>query len=171
MSAADQKGGYDLDGKPMKCDEIQAVLFDYMTRELGEARSDLVREHLRRCPACQKDAADIGATLEALQGASPHGEIDEHLSHDRRKRLMRAYMHPLLDWVYSHHVLISIVVALIVLGVVLGMLVRKKVWSFGPPEPGHTVTIGKGAPPQTDTNVPPNGPEHTKPDPADLLQR
>ena len=54
----------------MPCGDIQALLYDYMNRELGGARSDLVREHLRHCPNCQKVAADIRRTTELLQAAS-----------------------------------------------------------------------------------------------------
>jgi hypothetical protein len=62
-------------------------------------------------------------------------------------------MHPLLDWIYSHHVIISILAALVVLITVFGVLLKTRVWSIGPPDPGHTVTIGKGTPPVTVTNT------------------
>jgi len=153
MSSADSKAGKDSNGKLLKCAEIQAVLFDYMARELGEGRSDLVREHLRRCADCQKEAAEISAMLEALHEGSPEGTLEERLSDDRRKRLVRAYMHPVLDWIHSHHVMISILIALAVLVAVLGILLKTRVWNIGPPDMGPTVTIGKGEPPASVTNA------------------
>ena len=148
MNSGDNTAEHEADARRLKCGDIQAVLFDYMTRELGAGRSELVREHLRKCTACQKEAAEIGEMVDALRGASKGGAaIEEHLSEARRKRLVRSCMHPVLDWVYSHHILMSVLAALIVLLAALGMLLKTKVWSIEPPDPGHTVIIGKGHPP------------------------
>jgi len=144
MSSVDSKSGSESNGKLLNCAEIQALLFDYMARELGEGRSDLVREHLRRCAACQKEAAEIGEMVRALHEASPDGAIDERLTKERRKRLVRAYMHPMLDWIYCHHMMISIFAATLVLIAVLVALLKTKVWTVGPPsDMGLTVTIGR----------------------------
>jgi predicted anti-sigma-YlaC factor YlaD len=131
----------------MMCGDIQSVLFDYMSRELGPARSELVRGHLRKCPACRKEAAEIRETLELLQVASrdPTG-VPDRLSEDRRARLVRAYMHPVLDWVYTHHVLVSVVMAVVVIAVALAILLKVRADRLDRLDPGPTVTIGPGPP-------------------------
>ena len=39
-------------GRSVDCEKIRGQLFDYLSHELGGGPSTLVREHLRRCPAC-----------------------------------------------------------------------------------------------------------------------
>ena len=127
----------------MNCEEMQAVLFDYMTRELGAARSELVHEHLRKCPDCRASAAEIQATLDALRSVAETGpEIPERLSDERRKRITRAVMHPLLDWMYRHHVIFSIIAAIAVIALAIGILRRVQIYRRGAPR-GVTVTIGE----------------------------
>ena len=135
------------DSPLMKCEEIRGVLFEYMTRELGPGQSDVVREHIRKCPACQKEAAEIQMTVELLQRSSQEPfESPSRLSDKRRKRIWRAIMHPLLTWIYVHHVLVSLIVAAIAL--VTGMILVNKLPlpSWEPPQFGPTITIGRGDP-------------------------
>ena len=88
MTGSEEQGRHETGGSILKCEDIRALLLDYMTRELGDARSRLVREHLRRCPHCQQEASEIGDTLELLRAASqsPLG-FAPRLSHGRRKRV------------------------------------------------------------------------------------
>jgi hypothetical protein len=88
-----------------------------MTRELGQGRSDLIHEHIRRCKKCQKSAADIQKTLDLLHKASEGDDflIPKHLSKKHRARIKWAFTHPLLDWIYAHHIMVSVIVALLVL--------------------------------------------------------
>jgi predicted anti-sigma-YlaC factor YlaD len=110
-------------GSVTDCESIQAVLFAYLTRELGTAQSDLVREHLRRCPACQAEAAGIQQTLHLLREASrSNSGVPGRLSDERRARMLFAFMHPVLDWIYAHHILVSILVTLAALFLLLGVL-------------------------------------------------
>jgi anti-sigma factor RsiW len=111
---------------PMDCSEIQGVLFDYMARELGPARSNLVREHLRHCENCRRTAAEMQSTMDALRAASrlPSG-VAEHLSGDRQRQLARVIMHPLLDWITTHHVLVSILAAIVAF--LLGFLIISRI--------------------------------------------
>lgn len=133
----------------MRCEDIQGLLVEYMSRELGGARSELVREHLRRCPDCRAAAADIQSTMEALQSAAgAETGLPEHLSAESRSRLTRAVLHPVLDWMYRHHIVVSFVVALIVLVAAL-IALRKIPPGREIPEPGPEVIIGTGAPPTT----------------------
>jgi hypothetical protein len=135
-------------GRLLKCGDIREVLFEYMSRELGDARSELVREHLRRCADCQREAAEIQETLDLLHADSERRtEAAGVLSRERRRRLFRAYMHPLLDWIYEHHILVSIAVALVVISLCFCRLLKTgRLWSFVPSETGIPVTIGKGEP-------------------------
>ena len=45
-----------------RCEETRPALFEYMTRELGSNRSELVREHLRHCHDCSLEAREIQTT-------------------------------------------------------------------------------------------------------------
>lgn len=127
----------------MECKDIQEVLFAYMTRELGEARSELVREHLRKCPECQRAAGENQATLEELRKAAISDTgLPERLSEKRRARVLWAFMHPALDWIYVHHIMVSALTALLVLAAALVFLVKMRIWEE-PPEAGPTVIIGK----------------------------
>jgi len=135
----------------MKCDEIQAVLLDYMTRELGGARAGLVREHLRKCESCRRTAADMQATLDLLRHAGgADAGVPDHLSDARRARLRLAFMHPILDWVYRHHIAVSIAVALAAVALLVGRACRMEVWEAM--QSGVTVTVDNGPPPGKATN-------------------
>jgi hypothetical protein len=150
----------------MKCEEIQAVLFDYMTRELGGARSDLVHEHLRKCPECQKAAGEIEATLALLgQTSAEETGISTSLSDRRRERIVRAIKHPLLDWIYVHHIIASVVVAVVVILVSFTVLYKTRLWR-DPPTPGPTIIIGdpNGKPEQREPG--PEIPVFTRPAPG-----
>ena len=102
-----------LDGanpRLVPCKDIQAVLFDYMTHELGDKQSWLVHEHLLHCEECRREAASIQATLELLRSDTSVA-IPEHLPNSIRRRLERAILHPVLDWIYEHRRLVAGVLA------------------------------------------------------------
>ncbi len=144
---------HDVSGSPLGCEDIQAVLFDYMTRELGPSRSELVGEHMHKCSACQKAAAEIQETLDALQLVSEQTEhIPERLSEKRRRRVLLAYMHPVLDWIYRRHVFVSICVALAVVTLLFITLLSRSFKFKDPLDGAITVTIrsGQTPPPQAD---------------------
>ncbi len=113
-NSSQSKVGYVWGEQPLKCKEIQEVLAAYMSRELGETQSILVREHIRKCNACRADAAEIKETLSMLNQSN---NIDNQLrlSADRRKRILLAVFHPIINWIDLHHKLVSIVLALVVL--------------------------------------------------------
>lgn len=127
----------------MACEEIQALLFDYMTRELGTGRSDLVREHLRKCTACQQAAAEMQDTLNLLHRANSGGDnVPARLSEQRRARILWALAHPVLDWMYRHHILVSILSTALALTLAALLLrgihiLKTRNWR------GVTVNIGK----------------------------
>lgn len=114
----------DGNGGLLKCDDFQMLLFAYMSRELGDVQSRVVREHLRTCDACRREAADIEATLEALQAGAPgdNAGANERLSDERRKRILRAVFHPVIDWIDRHHRLVSTTVAVLLLITVVLLL-------------------------------------------------
>ncbi len=131
--------------RPLPCEEIQALMLDYLQHDLGEGRSDLVREHSRRCPACQERIKELQETVGILHDAPfVHGPFPEHLSERHHSRLVRALMHPVLDWIYVHHILVSVVVAIVVVGTVFFGLRRYRVWREQT-DPGIPVVIGEKA--------------------------
>jgi predicted anti-sigma-YlaC factor YlaD len=126
----------------MKCEEIQGVLFDYMTHELGESRSELVREHLRRCPDCRRTAAEIQETLTLLETDSRQlSLIPESLSDEHRRRVIRSIAHPILDWIYRHHRLVSILTAIVAVTVAIFAIKHVASRIQDPPESGPPVII------------------------------
>jgi predicted anti-sigma-YlaC factor YlaD len=116
---------------PMACEKLRPLLFDYMSRELGESRSALVREHLRHCPACQQELVAIEETLSDLRSSIQHPERTR-LSERRRKRLMRLAANPFLNWLDEHHKLVSMLLTLLVLLLILGSLRSITVQTFEP---------------------------------------
>jgi len=103
----------------LKCEDIQDLLLAYMSRELGESQSMFIREHIRKCDDCKAEAAEIEAMFALLRSdsAASAGK-DARLTDDRRKRIIRAVFHPVIDWIDIHHRLVSIVLAVVVLVVV-----------------------------------------------------
>lgn len=125
----------------MKCEAIQELLFDYLARELGTGRSDLVREHLRRCPCCQKTAAEIRRTMSLLKGTPADPSIPAHLSETRRRKMFWVIAHPCMDWVIRHHIFVSLCTALLLLLASIFYLYRIRILDDTPPA-GYPVTIG-----------------------------
>ena len=139
------------------CTDIQDVLFDYMARELGPARSDLVRQHLRRCPDCQRAAAEIQGTLDLIRRTSAEEapRFPEHLSEDRRRRMLRAVTHPVLDWAYRHHILVSALIAAAVIAALVLYLRTVHTGRTDIPDAGVQVLLHGGPPVQPATPSPP----------------
>lgn len=103
--------------KTQKCDEIELLLFPYMSRELGRARSDLVHKHLRKCESCQAMAREIQDTMDALKDTK--GEDDDtktpRLTDEHRQQVYQAAMHPVAHWIEHHHTFISILITTVIL--------------------------------------------------------
>ncbi|MCX7590841.1 MAG: zf-HC2 domain-containing protein [Kiritimatiellae bacterium] len=142
---SDTKSGNGSEPEPLRlrCSEIQVLLFDYLSRELGPHRSDLVREHLRKCEVCRNAAAELQSTVDALRMLTENETTAPcRLSDERRASILWSVMHPFLDWVYRHHVICAVIITTIIL-VLMAMLLRYVgVWSGETPEPTPTVTIG-----------------------------
>ena len=115
--------------KKLDCEDIQLLFTDYLSRELGDARSAAVREHLRKCDACQAAATEIDSTISLLKADSPLN-IPDTLSAKSRKRMYRVYKHPILSWLDSNQTLIT-VLALVALMTYLGTYLLL----FSQPEP------------------------------------
>jgi len=111
----------------MRCSDIRELLFDYLARELGEGRADLVRRHLEKCPHCKAAATEIQATVKALRGAETV-EAPERLSPDRKQRIHWALLHPVSAWIARHHALVSVMVTLLLLACLLAMLLRTRIF-------------------------------------------
>jgi hypothetical protein len=123
--------------KVLKCEDIQEVLFAYMSRELGDTQSVLVREHIRKCDVCRAEAAEIEATLAMLRRGSPDADAgDVRLTDERRKRILRAVFHPVIDWIDIHHRLVSVVLAVLVLAVAFMAVRHAEIFKHEPLEEG-----------------------------------
>lgn len=115
-------------GVNVNCEVIQSLLFDYMSHELGQARSGLVREHLRKCADCQKAAAEIQETLNLLKkSAGQAAAMPDRLSQDRRDRIRWAFTHPVMHWIERHHIMVSMAVAIIIVIVLGAIMMRIKI--------------------------------------------
>jgi predicted anti-sigma-YlaC factor YlaD len=155
------KNDADTGKKKSVCAEVQPLLFDYMNRELGPGRSDLVREHLRKCRDCQADAASMQATLDLLRSASQRkAHIPRHLSDRRRARIFWSVAHPVLDWVSVNHMLFSLLTALTVT-LALALMIYRMRMATAVEEPedlgeeqGHGYSITISGPYPADTREP-----------------
>ena len=105
------------------CEKIQEVLFDYMSRELGDKQSWLVHEHLRHCATCRKAAAELEETV-ALLRKDAAGQPPEHLSKGIRRKLEILFLHPVLDWIYEHRHLVAAVISILIIGLLALAAVR-----------------------------------------------
>lgn len=103
-------------GDSVSCEKIQEVLFDYMSRELGDKQSWLVHEHLLHCESCRREAAVLEKTVAALR-TDKSITAPEHLSNGVLRRLERALLHPVLDWIYVHRHLVAAVLAILIVGI------------------------------------------------------
>lgn len=150
MNTNDQEQGLEPGG-PLRCPDVQAALLDYVGRELGAGRMDLVREHLRLCAACQQAAVDLQRTMEALRGAPlPVADGDPHLSEERRARIRWSIMHPVLDGIYRHHSVVSGIVAVGGLALIVWLLHTIRPDWLKWERTGVEVTIGQGEPPHAE---------------------
>lgn len=86
----------------VSCEKIQSLLFDYLSNELGDKQSWIVREHLRVCPHCSHESAQLQKTVSLLKKHTPPNDLANHLPLSIRKRLRRAILHPIFEWVYAH---------------------------------------------------------------------
>ena len=102
------------------CGKIRESLPGYIMRELPAEQAWLVREHLRNCPECAKEADNLARTLEFLATAA-HDDVEETLRPSARKRLARAILHPVFDWICVHHRLVAWAVAIAVFAAVLAV--------------------------------------------------
>ena len=98
------------------CKDIQSVLFDYMSHELGDKQSLLVHEHLLHCEDCRREAAALKATVDLLR-ADTSVVVPERLPDTIRRRLERAILHPVFDWIYEHRRLVAAILAVGIIAV------------------------------------------------------
>jgi predicted anti-sigma-YlaC factor YlaD len=111
--------------KIMKCEDMQELFLEFGARELGGARSDMVRDHLEKCETCQEAYKEVQETLAFLRKTSiPDQELPNKLSTDHQARLSRALMHPVREWIFTHHTLVSIIITIVAV-VLTAVYVRK----------------------------------------------
>lgn len=155
----------DRPAPPLKtrCDEIQPLLFDYLSHELSPSRADLVRQHLEQCATCRETARDLKATADILK-AKADVPSPPRLSERHRHRLMRAITHPLLNWMDRHRVLTTLAV-LLILALVLACLLRVREYPKTEDTPSVTVSLRLDT---TETNAPGPGDTNRIAPPAEL---
>ncbi|MDA0321164.1 MAG: zf-HC2 domain-containing protein [Verrucomicrobia bacterium] len=133
----------------MNCSDIQNRLTDYISKETTGAVSDTIRIHLESCPNCRTVAKDLNETLDILKLDS-EGRLGDaaQLTEERREEIVRAYTHPVIHWVETHHILVSIIVALtLILLAAAAMIVINSSRDEAPePVDGVEVWIGPNSP-------------------------
>ncbi len=128
------------DKKLLCCGDFRELLAAYMMRELGDVQSRVLREHLRNCKECRREAAEFRSMLETLQSDHRGTEASEgRLTQERRSRIMRAVFHPVLDWMYCHHRMVSSFCAVLILVIVLYLLRQVALFRVEPLEEGIPV--------------------------------
>jgi predicted anti-sigma-YlaC factor YlaD len=128
----------------MKCEDIQAHLFAYTTHDTGQGRTEIIKKHLEECENCRIEAAQIKEAVNFLHDvAHTDGNIPTKLTEKRRALIARSFMHPVLDFIYRHHIIISIITAIIAITVTLCALRQIKIWHSEKLDLGISVSLGK----------------------------
>lgn len=100
---------------PLDCGKICELLFEYMSHELGDSQSLLVREHLRHCETCSSTALKFQKTIDLMKRHDPAGSVPTAISPKRRRHLIWLMEHPFVAKCLKHYKMTSLVVAVIVL--------------------------------------------------------
>lgn len=125
----------------MKCTDIQTHLFAYITHDTGQSRSELIRKHLENCSNCQAEAKQIKEALSFLHSTYELENIPTQLSEKHRALIARSFMHPILDFIYRHHIIISIITAIITIAITISVLRQVKVWHNEKLDTGISVSL------------------------------
>ena len=106
---------------PLKCEDVQPLLTDYMNRELGPYKSDAVREHLRKCDSCSAAVKELDLAVNLLKSVpkADNENIPKRLSPRSRRRITMAYKHPFLSWLDSNQIYIVLMTLVLLM---LGMI-------------------------------------------------
>lgn len=123
-------------GDYIDCAKIQNALMAYIAGELGERASNLVREHLRTCPACKAEAASMMNAMKALRGADPAVGCNTKLSAKSMLKLMWLWEHPFWAWCYKWHRAVSAALAVVLIALLVFALYRWK-WYEKPLPPSY----------------------------------
>lgn len=111
----------------VKCEVVQPLLVSYMSHELGESRSDLVREHLRKCCNCQKIVNDMQSTMDVLNSAAKlPSPIPDRLTPERRLKINWYFKHPFMLWIERNILLISTVFMFLLLILMTFLMMHKR---------------------------------------------
>ena len=140
---------------PPLCARIRPLLLAYMSRELEDAPSALVREHLRNCRDCAAEAAEIMSTLDALR-VSDSAPGTDALTPRRRVRTLWLMERPLVAWFFLHRHVTGVICAVLVVSAVIIALFLIKHWDFTDKDPPRIEVniISAPAPARHDTAAP-----------------
>ena len=100
-----------------------------------------VANYVLDCSNCQAEAKQIKEALDFLNSTHTSENMPTRLSSKRRKLIARSFMHPILDFIYRHHIIISIITAIITIAATLCILRQVKVWHNEKLKPGISVSI------------------------------
>lgn len=118
----ERRSGQSSAKHPIDCSRIQPMLFDYLSHELGERKSMLVREHLRHCTDCSQEAVELQQTVLLMKNNDPGVSAPLALTRKRRRRLLWLMQHPFVARCLGHPRLTAFVLAIIVLTLVFAYL-------------------------------------------------
>lgn len=122
----------------LKCEQVSGLLTDYLSRELGDAQSVAIREHLRKCPECTAKADELDQTVELLKSLTEDTiDAPKRLSEHSRDRIRRRARHPFLAWADRWQVMIY----LMILGLLFTFLMMFFAVPPAPPLEGDLVEI------------------------------
>lgn len=127
----------------MKCTDIQPHLFAYITHDAGQERTSIINKHLKHCNTCQTEAKQISDAINFLNSTHKIENIPTQLSEKRKKLIIRSFMHPIIDFIYRHHITMSIIAAIITIAITLCILRQVKVWHSEQLDTGVPVSIAK----------------------------
>jgi len=109
------------------CTSIRPLLPAFVTHGLDAALTTLVHEHLRNCPECAAEAAEMLRAVNTLRSAdSAQMETEPVLAPRRRKKTLWLMAHPAVGWFFLHRHVTGILCAVIVMTAVFFLLLRIK---------------------------------------------
>ena len=118
---------HDVDGnRRTLCHAVRPLLFEYMSHELPNSQTVLVREHLRGCKECSAEAAEIERTLDLLKSADPALESEPAFEPRRRARMLWLMEHPIVSWFFLHRRATGVLCAIVMLTAIFCALMLVK---------------------------------------------
>jgi hypothetical protein len=84
----------------MECEDVRALLSEYMDDVLDQKRKDMVDEHLLTCRACEKELASLRAVAKEIGALKPVRPPDDFLAQLHRRMERRSGISEALAWFF-----------------------------------------------------------------------